>query len=144
MDRKASPERVAAERIAKEVYGPYMATVNAEHREVAIEPLERIIREAYAGAAKPTCPKCGDPRLTINWFEHRVKCQGCGEPYPALMGVRDFAQFFRGASPSDDLVKVLTEARDFTETLLTHGDASISIAAKHIWASAERILETLK
>lgn len=37
--------RELAEKIAREVYGPYMATVNEEHREMAVDGIKKIIDE---------------------------------------------------------------------------------------------------
>ena len=128
-----NPERVAAERIAHEYV-------------VGVERVEALIREAYAGEAKPQAAewKHKDGCLWATSLPTGVGTWGCTCGLDHLLFQLEQYPFEAGASPSDDLVKVLTEARDFTETLLTHGDASISIAAKHIWASAERILKTLK
>jgi hypothetical protein len=57
-------ERIAAECVCREVYGPYMATVNEEHRELAIAGIEQIIREAGSGPG-PKCPECGSTELTV-------------------------------------------------------------------------------
>jgi hypothetical protein len=38
--------------ICKEVYGPYMATVNVEHRTLAIEGIARVLRQHGYGAGK--------------------------------------------------------------------------------------------
>jgi len=111
-----NPERVAAERILTEVF-----RWELRNSPGTVSAMEQIIREAYAEA----------PKTKAN-----------GESFNA--NPVDAGTLKTTSGPSDELVKVLTEARDFTETLLTHGDASISIAAKHIWASAERILKTLK
>ena len=102
------------------------------------------LREAYAGEAKPVAPWTAYEENGFWYFCGIAPRNGEAKRFGPF-AKDDVGHYLEktkaGASPSDELVKVLTEARDFTETLLTHGDASISIAAKHIWASAERILK---
>src|SRR6185437_3528669 len=75
MDRKASPERVAAERIATDLIHCGIILTDEHTR-----AMEVTIREAYAGEAKPR-------------LKHNCPCPICANA-PSV-----------GAPPSDDLVK---------------------------------------
>jgi len=127
-----NPERVAAERIAK--------FLNCREH---LEHLERIIREAYAGEADWTQERCS-------------KCNRLLHEVGASVG-KTCADCFVGASPSDELVKVLSGLLDemraevsSKSTGILHESATNYWADRIDWiltrhrASAERILKTLK
>jgi len=117
MDRKASPERVAAERIAQKFHEVYerlapqfgyvtrkesakpWAEVPENNRNLMIAVCEELGREAYAGEAKPETvigiPVRLDPTMPRDTAELRS-----GTSRVTVTGL---------ASPSDDLVRVLTE-----------------------------------
>ena len=118
----SSPERAAAERIAK-LYELAYPGVN--------EDLERIIREAYAGAAPQD--------MDAEWEEF---CQTLGQE---VMDDEQVAKLFaqrmlakRGAAPDAELVRVLSDmvviAREDDWHRATTG-------RQIVLASAERILK---
>ena len=121
----SSPERAAAERIAK-LYELAYPGVN--------EDLERIIREAYAGEAKPQ-----EADLCNETLGHH-RCQ---------LAKGHNGWHSSGASPSDDLVKVLTELTQSAKEFYDYRPFSIrsdsqGMKLRTSLASAERILKTLK
>jgi len=162
-----NPERVAAEMVLSKCAERYVSPLPWVSKplptpqavvEEQINIAERIIREAYAGEAKPTCPTCG---ATVTWQQgdKRAYCDVL-HMFP-VESAEDFAQFFRGASPSDDLVKVrgaiqssLTLLRMIRDkrtedwvgilNLTDEHGAALAVKAWDDLKAAERILKTLK
>ena len=143
---------------AKKIWGQ-LPKYQTSGDSIDVASAARIIREAYAGEAKPTCPQCGEPmelmmrRISEN-SQSGVKllCKGPELSYHEfrIFSLADFAQFFRGASPSDELVKVLRRLGEWNKkhpkayVMSEGGLRECEKELDDICASAERILKTLK
>jgi len=165
-----NPERVAAERIAQEAYRSSSETFYGERldSDFDVNAAERIIREAYAGEAKPDnpCPRCEGHRKIYDYeamapaasdfsrsFDQEAYVIDC----PACQG----SGLAPSASSSDELVKVrgaiqssLTLLRMIRDkrtedwvgilNLTDEHGAALAVKAWDDLKAAERILKTLK